>query len=67
MACDEVNLKPRETEEEYENPDTILKPSGQWTETIATTNKLEAVEPGYQPPSNTRGTEEAMCATHHSL
>ena len=44
MAYGEVNLKPRETEGEYENPDTILKLYGQGTETITSTNMYEAVD-----------------------
>ena len=44
MAYGEVNLKPEEAEGEYENPDTILKPSGQGTETVTTMNTYEAVD-----------------------
>ena len=41
MAYGEVTLKPTgmmTMEGEYENPDKILKPSGQWNETTAASN-----------------------------
>ena len=40
MAYGEVNLKPGmiSMEGEYENPDKILKPSGQWNEMTAASN-----------------------------
>ena len=63
MAYGEVNLKPRETEGEYENPDTLLKPSGPGTESIATTNMYDAMDTNNPEYAST---EEAMCATHHS-
>ena len=61
MAYDEVHLKPREAaaEVEYENPDTLLKPSGQGTASeIVTTNMYEAMDtrnPVYAT------TDEAVC------
>ena len=66
MAYGEVNLKPGETEEEYENPDTILKPLGQWTETIATANMYEEVNTSNPAAPEYASTEEAMCATQLS-
>ena len=66
MAYSEVNLKPRETEGEYENPDTILKPSGQGNETVATTNMYEAMDTNNPATPEYASTEEAMCATHLS-
>ena len=66
MAYGEVNLKRRETEGEYENPDTILKPSGQGTETITTTNTYEAMDTSNLAAPEYASTEEAVCVTHHS-
>ena len=66
MAYGEVSLKPREAEGEYENPDIILKPSGQGTETITTSNAYEAVDTSNPAAPEYASTEEAMCATHHS-
>ena len=66
MAYGEVNLKPRETEGEYENPDTILKPSGKETETMAMTNMYEAVDTSIPAAPEYASTEEAMCVTHRS-
>ena len=65
VAYGEVNLKPRETEGEYENPDTILKPSGQGTET---TNMYEAVATSTSaaPEYAIASTEEVMGVTHLS-
>lgn len=40
MAYWEVNLKPKETEGEYENPESILKPSGEWTEAITANSDI---------------------------
>ena len=48
MAYDEVNLKPREAEGEYENPDNILKPSGERNETAIITYET------MDQPSSTR-------------
>lgn len=57
MAYGEVNLM---AEAEHENPDTILRPSGQ--ETKAITNILyEAIDSN--PAAQT---EEAVCITHDS-
>ena len=64
MAYGEVNLKPREVEGEYENPDTILKPSGQGTEIVTTTNMYEAVDTSNPVAPEYASTEEAMCETH---
>ena len=63
MAYGEVNLKPRETDHgEYENPESILKPS---TET--TTNMYEAMDTiNPAAPEYYASTEEALCVTHHS-
>ena len=45
MAYGEVNLKPREVEGEYENPDSILKPLGQGrSEAVTATDMYEAVD-----------------------
>ena len=64
MAYGEVNLKPGETEGEYENPDTILKLSGQGTE--ITTNTYKAVDTSNPAAPEYASTEETMCAIHHS-
>jgi hypothetical protein len=56
MAYGEVNLKPLEAEGEYENPDTILKSSGQGN----TYEAIGASNPEYAT------TEEAVCVTQYS-
>ena len=66
MACGEMNLKPREMEGEYENPDTILNPPGQWTETVTTTIKYEAVDTSNPAEPEYANTEEVMYETYHS-
>ena len=51
MAYGEVTLKPAvmmTMEGEYENPDKILKPSGQWSETTAASN-YETIDTCKQP------------------
>ena len=65
MAYGEVSLKPRETEGEYENPDNILKPSGEWNEATAT-NTYEAMDTSNPAAPEYASTEEAVCVTHHS-
>jgi hypothetical protein len=53
MAYGEVNLNPAgmmSMEGEYENPDKILKPSGQWNETTAAASNYETpIDTGKQP------------------
>jgi hypothetical protein len=47
MAYGEVNLNPAgmmSMEGEYENPDKILKPSGQWNETTAAASNYETIK-----------------------
>ena len=62
MAYGGVNLKPRETDHgEYENPESILKPS---TET--TTNTYEAMDTINPAAPEYASTEETLCVTHHS-
>ena len=65
MAYGEVNLKPRETEGEYENPDNILKPSGNRNEATAT-NTYDAIDTSNPAAPEYASTEEAVCVTHHS-
>ena len=51
MAYGEVTLKPAEMmsmEGEYENPDKILKPLGQWSEATAASN-YETIDTSKQP------------------
>ena len=51
MAYGEVTLKPTgmmTVEGEYENPDKILKPSGQWSGTTAASN-YETIDTSKQP------------------
>ena len=57
MAYGEVNLM---AEAEYENPDAILRPSGQKTEAI-TNIMYEAIDSN--PAAQTK---EAVCVTHDS-
>ena len=70
MAYGGVNLKPRETEGEYENPDNILKLSGQETKTITTTtittNKCKAMDTNNPAAPEYASTEKVMCETYHS-
>ena len=68
MAYGEVNLKPMETEGEYENPETIIpKPSGQGNvEATATTNTYEAVGGSNPVAPEYAIMEEAVCVTQHS-
>ncbi len=66
MAYGEVNLKPRDAlEREYENPESILKPSGEWTEASAT-NMYEAMDTSNPAAPEYASTEETVSATHHS-
>ena len=66
MAYGEINLKPREAEGEYENPDTILKPSGQGTETVTTTNTYETVDTSNPAAPEYASAEKAICEIHRS-
>ena len=71
MAYGEVHLKPREAaaEVEYENPDTLPKPSGQGIETVATTtNVYETMDTSnpVAPEYATTVTEEAVCSINIS-
>ena len=66
MAYGEIHLKPREAagEEEYENPDTLLKPSGQGTDSeIVTTNMYEPIDTRNLLAPEYATTEEAMYST----
>ena len=61
MAYGEVKLKLREVEGEYENPDSILKPSGQGrTEAVTTTNTYEAVDTRNPAAPEYAGIEECV-------
>jgi hypothetical protein len=54
MAYGEVNLNPAgmmSMEGEYENPDKILKPSGQWNETTAAASNYEIIDTGNKQPA----------------
>ena len=62
MAYGEVNLKPREVEGEYENPESILKPSDEWTEPT-TTNMYEAMDTSNPAAPEYASTEETLCVT----
>ena len=64
MAYGEVNLKPGmiSMEGEYENPDKILKPSGQWNETTAVSNSYyETIETNKQPALEDASTDDSVC------
>ena len=66
MAYGEVHLKPREAaaEVEYENPDTLLKPSGQGTDSeIVTTNMYEPIDTSNLMAPEYATTGEAVCST----
>ena len=62
MAYGEVNLKPGmiSMEGEYENPDKILKPSGQWNETTAASN-YETIDTSKPPALEHAGRDVSVC------
>ena len=68
MAYDEVHVKPREEAEvEYEYPDTLLRPSGQGTEPVASsTNVYRGMATSNSVAPEYATTEEAVCSTNLS-
>ena len=67
MVYGEVNLKPMETEGEYEDSDTIiLKPSVQGNAEATATNTYEAIGTSNPAAPEYATMEEAVCVNQHS-
>ena len=63
MAYGEVNLKPGmiSMEGEYENPDKILKPSGQWAAETTAASNYETIDTSKPPALEHASTDNSVC------